>query len=87
MRIDLLRRGDTFPAGVPAEAQEGLRRLMRVWFEVNEPARREFQRWLAFTHPLEDAGVEAQPEEARVQAQHYAAEIARICGEDAEPVG
>jgi hypothetical protein len=83
-RIDLLKRGGTIPAGMPAEAQEGFVRLMGLWFTVNEAARREFQRRLAFTHPFEDNTAAAQREEARSESQHYAAEIARLCGEDAE---
>jgi hypothetical protein len=86
-RIDLLKRGGTIPAGMPAEAQEGFVRLMGLWFQVNEAARREFQRWLTFTHPCEDDSAAAQPEAARFQSHHYAAEIARICGEDTASVG
>ena len=86
VRIDLLQRGGPLPAGMPAEAQEGFAQLMGVWCGVNEAARRAFHRWLTCTPPLEDDGVEAQPEAARVQAQHDAMELARLCGADAAPV-
>ena len=70
------------PQELEASSSQGLGTLIRVWQQASLADRQAFRQWVN-AQPLADAA----PLRTSAQTQRYAAEIARICGTDATPVG